>query len=143
MACGQGGAHALLRETLADDGFLNFRPSKIAAAVVYAERRARGAIPFWPSVLAKMTRYEDMTSHELSLAIKARPLKPIIACWKPVKPTLWKVSQNPFWPSVLAKMTRYEDMTSHELSLAIKARPPDLIHWNSWNTPSGLACWPR
>ena len=73
MAREQGGAHALLRETLADDGFLNFRPSKIAAAVVYAERRARGVIPFWPSVLAKMTRYEDMTSHELSLAIKARP----------------------------------------------------------------------
>ena len=72
LGCGQGGAHALLRETLADDGFLNFRPSKIAAAVVYAERRARGAIPFWPSVLAKMTHYEDMASHELSLAIKAR-----------------------------------------------------------------------
>ncbi|KAK9846531.1 hypothetical protein WJX81_006057 [Elliptochloris bilobata] len=66
-----GGAQALLRETLADAGFLNFRPSMIAAAVVYVERRARGIIPFWPSVLAKMTHYEDMTSHELSLAIKA------------------------------------------------------------------------
>lgn len=77
-----GGAPALLREALAGREFLNCRPSVIAAAVVYADRRARGIIPFWPSVLAKMTRYQDMSSHELNHALKARShasTKPIAA----------------------------------------------------------------
>ena len=38
--------------------FLNCRPSVIAAAIIYAERRARGIIPFWPSMLSKLTGYQ-------------------------------------------------------------------------------------
>ena len=38
--------------------FLNCRPSVIAAAVLYVERRARGMIPFWPTMLAKLTGYQ-------------------------------------------------------------------------------------
>ena len=85
-----GGARCLLRRTLADPGLLNCRPSAIAAAVVYAERRARGVIPFWPSVLAKLTKYQDMSSHELSLAIKARASHtlpyPRVHCMLSVRP---------------------------------------------------------
>ncbi len=51
--------------------FLNCRPSVIAAAVIYAERRGRGIIPFWPSMLAKLSGYQDMSTPELSVAIKA------------------------------------------------------------------------
>lgn len=38
--------------------FLNCRPSVIAAALLYVERRSRGIIPFWPSMLAKLTGYQ-------------------------------------------------------------------------------------
>ena len=58
-------------ETLTDMAFLNCRPSVIAAAVLYVERRASGIIPFWPSSLAKLTGYQDMSTAELSVAIKA------------------------------------------------------------------------
>lgn len=65
-----GSAFALVRGSLADTTFLNCRPSVVAAAVVYAERRSRGVIPFWPSMLAKLTGYQDMSTPELSVAIK-------------------------------------------------------------------------
>ena len=42
-------------EALYDLSLLNCRPSVVAAALLYAERRVRGAVPFWPSMLAKMT----------------------------------------------------------------------------------------
>ncbi len=38
--------------------FLNCRPSVIAAALLYVERRAQGMIPFWPTMLAKQTGYQ-------------------------------------------------------------------------------------
>ncbi len=60
-----------MTESLTDMAFLNCRPSVIAAAVVYAERRGRGIIPFWPSMLAKLSGYQDMSTPELSVAIKA------------------------------------------------------------------------
>ncbi|KAK9820095.1 hypothetical protein WJX72_006068 [[Myrmecia] bisecta] len=66
-----GGAFTLIRESLSDMAFLNCRPSVIAAAVIYAERRSRGIVPFWPSMLAKLTGYMDMSTPELSVAIKA------------------------------------------------------------------------
>ncbi|KAI8474968.1 MAG: hypothetical protein J3K34DRAFT_465323 [Monoraphidium minutum] len=58
-------------EALFDMSLLNCRPSAVAAAVLYAERRARGAVPFWPSSLAKMTGYEDLVSPELASAVHA------------------------------------------------------------------------
>ena len=66
-----GRAEQLTREALCDMAFLNCRPSVIAAALMYVERRARGCIPFWPSMLAKLTGYQDMSTPELSVAIKA------------------------------------------------------------------------
>jgi pentatricopeptide repeat domain-containing protein 1 len=60
-----------VRESLTDMALLNCRPSVIAAAVMYAERRGRGIIPFWPSMLAKLSGYQDMSTPELSVAIKA------------------------------------------------------------------------
>lgn len=66
-----GTAFGLVRESVSDMAFLNCRPSVIAAAIIYAERRARGIIPFWPSMLSKLTRYQDMSTPELSVAIKA------------------------------------------------------------------------
>ena len=66
-----GTALSLVHESISDMAFLNCRPSVIAAATIYAERRARGIIPFWPSMLAKLTGYHDMSTPELSVAIKA------------------------------------------------------------------------
>jgi len=56
-------------EALFDMALLNCRPSAVAAAILYAERRQRGAVPFWPSSLANMTGYEDLTSPELAVAV--------------------------------------------------------------------------
>jgi pentatricopeptide repeat domain-containing protein 1 len=58
-------------EAVFDMSLLNCRPSIVAAALLYAERRQRGAVPFWPSTLAKMTGYEDLTTPELSCAVRA------------------------------------------------------------------------
>ena len=66
---------AQVNEALTDMAFLNCRPSVIAAAVIYAERRARGIIPFWPYMLAKLSGYDNMSTPELSVAIKVRRSK--------------------------------------------------------------------
>lgn len=47
-----------MTQSLPDIAFLNCRPSVIAAAIVYAERRSRGIIPFWPSMLSKLSGYQ-------------------------------------------------------------------------------------
>lgn len=65
----------LVSECASDMTFLNCRPSVIAAAVMYTDRRARGVIPFWPTMLAKLTGYQDMSTPELSVAIKAAQRK--------------------------------------------------------------------
>jgi len=66
-----GHSVCLVDDCLSDVAFLNCRPSVIAAAVLYTDRRARGVIPFWPTMLAKLTGYQDMSTPELSVAIKA------------------------------------------------------------------------
>ncbi|KIY94758.1 Pentatricopeptide repeat-containing protein [Monoraphidium neglectum] len=58
-------------EAAFDMSLLNCRPSAVAAAVLYAERRQRGAVPFWPTMLAKMTGYEDLVTPELAVAVHA------------------------------------------------------------------------
>lgn len=60
-----GFAIMLAVESLYDLSLLNCRPSVVAAAILYAERRLRGAVPFWPSMLSKMTGYHDMSTPEL------------------------------------------------------------------------------
>jgi pentatricopeptide repeat domain-containing protein 1 len=59
----------LVTEALYDTSLLNCRPSVVAAAILYAERRLRGSVPFWPSMLAKLTGYHDMTTPELTVAV--------------------------------------------------------------------------
>lgn len=61
----------LCRAALADAEFLNFRPSVLAAALLYAERRGRGALPFWPAALAQLTGYAHAATPELAAAIGA------------------------------------------------------------------------
>ncbi|EFN58079.1 hypothetical protein CHLNCDRAFT_142374 [Chlorella variabilis] len=55
-----GRAQQLVTDCLTDMAFLNCRPSVIAAALLYVERRSRGIIPFWPSMLAKLTGYQAL-----------------------------------------------------------------------------------
>uniref|UniRef100_A0A7S1SJL1 Cyclin C-terminal domain-containing protein n=1 Tax=Tetraselmis chuii TaxID=63592 RepID=A0A7S1SJL1_9CHLO len=61
----------LTTESLTDTTFLNCRPSVVAAAILCSVRRCRGIVPYWPSVLSKMTGYRDMNSPELAVAVKA------------------------------------------------------------------------
>lgn len=65
-----GDALGLCLDCISDTALMNCRPSIAAAAVVYAERRERGAIPFWPAALSKLTGYNDISELELSVAIK-------------------------------------------------------------------------
>lgn len=65
-----GLAIMLVVESLFDMQLLNCRPSVVAAAILYAERRQRGAVPFWPSSLAKATGYQDMGTPELAMAVR-------------------------------------------------------------------------
>jgi len=65
-----GDVLSLCTACICDTAFLNCRPSIIASAVVYTDRRTRGVIPFWPSALAKLTGYNDVSALELSVAIK-------------------------------------------------------------------------
>lgn len=65
-----GDALGLCLECASDTALMNCRPSIAAAAVIYAERRERGAIPFWPAALSKLTGYNDISELELSVAIK-------------------------------------------------------------------------
>lgn len=65
-----GFAIMLAVESLYDLSLLNCRPSVVAAAILYAERRLRGAVPFWPSMLSKLTGYHDMSTPELTVAVR-------------------------------------------------------------------------
>lgn len=65
-----GDALGLCLDCISDTALMNCRPSIAAASVVYAERRERGAIPFWPSALSKLTGYSDISELEFSVAIK-------------------------------------------------------------------------
>ncbi|KAI8105723.1 hypothetical protein M9434_000305 [Picochlorum sp. BPE23] len=66
-----GDAKGLCLDCVSDTAFLNCRPSITAAAVIYVDRRNRGIIPFWPSSLAKLSGYTDVSALELSIAIKS------------------------------------------------------------------------
>lgn len=45
----------MMAEAVYASGFLDFRPSLVAAGVLTSARRAAGAWPFWPSSLAALT----------------------------------------------------------------------------------------
>ena len=65
-----GGSLALATRALHDPHSLNCRPSAIAAAALVADRRARGVLPAWPSMLSKMTGATDLNSPELAAALR-------------------------------------------------------------------------
>lgn len=50
-----GEALQMMAEAVYAGGFLEFRPSLVAAGVLTSARRAAGAWPFWPSSLAQLT----------------------------------------------------------------------------------------
>lgn len=57
------------RAVLYAPSFLNFRPSTVAAAVLYQDRRARGWWPFWPSAVAHLTGLHDLSNPEFAAAL--------------------------------------------------------------------------
>ena len=69
MQAEQRGVFQLMSQCLFDNDFLNYRPSVVAAGVLYAQRRASGQLPFWPSVLATLTAYSPAHTPELNAAI--------------------------------------------------------------------------
>ncbi len=73
--------HVQVTQSLPDIAFLNCRPSVIAAAIVYAERRSRGIIPFWPSMLSKLSAYQVALPGFLVLLHVSAPLcRPVVIC---------------------------------------------------------------
>ncbi|PSC71010.1 Tbc2 translation chloroplastic isoform B [Micractinium conductrix] len=67
-----GSSLARLHELLWGDAFwLAHPPSIQAAAALCAARRERGLAPFWPSVLATLTGYEQDTHQQFTEALRA------------------------------------------------------------------------
>ena len=62
---------ALARAALQQSELLNYRPSVVAAAVLYADRLARAELPLWPSCLAHLSGYSTSATPELAAAIAA------------------------------------------------------------------------
>lgn len=50
-----GDALTIISETFYEASLVNFRPSLVAAAVLYLSRKAVGSSPFWPQALIKLT----------------------------------------------------------------------------------------
>jgi hypothetical protein len=72
----------LSTDALYEVPLLNCRPGVVAAALLYVERRLRGAAPFWPSTLARLTGVQDLNQAEASCALRALqklPRKNILA----------------------------------------------------------------
>jgi Cyclin, C-terminal domain len=72
MYCMAGLPSMLAVEALFDSTLLNYRPSVVAAALIYAERQQRGAVPFWPAALSHLTGYHDLLgTAELASAVRS------------------------------------------------------------------------
>ena len=50
-----GDALSIISETFYEASLVNFRPSLVAAAVLFLSRKAVGSSPFWPQALVKLT----------------------------------------------------------------------------------------
>ncbi|GMH35501.1 hypothetical protein BSKO_03369 [Bryopsis sp. KO-2023] len=66
-----GSVFNLLQDALLRHEFLNFRPSVVAAALLFHDRKARGRVKFWPSSLAHLTDIHDTASAEFLGALQA------------------------------------------------------------------------
>jgi hypothetical protein len=65
------GAYALLREAARTPALAGSRPSLVAAGVLAATRAAAGAVPVWPSALARLTGVRDAAAPELAVPLAA------------------------------------------------------------------------
>lgn len=45
----------VITETIYEPALVNFKPSLVAAAVLYLSRKKIGAAPFWPQALMNLT----------------------------------------------------------------------------------------
>ncbi|GAX81604.1 hypothetical protein CEUSTIGMA_g9032.t1 [Chlamydomonas eustigma] len=61
----------LFREVVFEPEFMNYRPSVVAAAVLYASRTACGLVPSWPSCLLLLTGYDETNNPEFLAASSA------------------------------------------------------------------------
>lgn len=64
-------ARQLIMDVRCDSELLNYRPSVIAAAVLYCQRMHTGVTPYWPAALAGLTDHTHEESPELMAAIAA------------------------------------------------------------------------
>jgi hypothetical protein len=68
-----GDALQMMAEAVYAPGFLEFRPSLVAAGVLTSARRAAGAWPFWPLSLAQLTGTTCATCRSMSPLSPRRP----------------------------------------------------------------------
>ncbi|KAK9810087.1 hypothetical protein WJX72_004590 [[Myrmecia] bisecta] len=66
-----GPAMTLMAEAVFVPTFLQYRPSLVAAAVLYTARRAQGTYPFWPAALGMLTGYTDPLQGEFAACVSA------------------------------------------------------------------------
>lgn len=119
--------------------FLNCRPSVIAASILYVERRAQGCIPFWPTMLAKLTGYQvrwrggkgrGLQNRHVSLLAADRLLQLPCALQQGAARCFgMQLSPDyPFclmlclsWPCLPLLSCSVQDMSTPELAVSIKA----------------------
>lgn len=69
MLTGVQSLMGFMRAALVQSDLLNYRPSVVAASVLYIDRMTRAELPFWPSSLAHLTGYSLTHTPELAAAI--------------------------------------------------------------------------
>ncbi|KAI3436046.1 hypothetical protein D9Q98_002103 [Chlorella vulgaris] len=65
-----GDSFSRLHLLVADPAFTSYPPSVLAAAAVYLGRKQCGVLPFWPSVLQRLTGYSESLHSEFSQALR-------------------------------------------------------------------------
>lgn len=58
--------HSVLFKIACGSAFVGYKPSQLAAAVLYVLRKVKGIVPFWPGALAAMTGYSNLQAGELA-----------------------------------------------------------------------------
>ncbi|KAL4859186.1 putative aldo-keto reductase 2 [Chlorella vulgaris] len=65
-----GDSFSRLHLLVADPAFTSYPPSVLAAAAVFLGRKQRGVLPFWPSVLQRLTGHSESLHSEFSQALR-------------------------------------------------------------------------
>lgn len=58
--------HALMQKVVCNTVFTCIKPSVLASCIIYAIRKGRGMVPFWPTALQTMTTYKSMGDPEFA-----------------------------------------------------------------------------